>query len=210
MKKISLLAIVSFLAIPLAANATLLGTGSLDINWSGPTGDGYYLDYDGKVTSSSFGYTTDWEEVFCVSDQNASSGIPTYDFYTITSDLPNYGSLSKAAWIADNWETFNTGGDLDILKGEAQKAIWQIMGLMNNDWVGVSGTDLLIYNAALSETNYVTANWYYAYSPSGGVGTDFQDYLTPTNPVPEPATMLLLGSGLIGLAGLGRKKFVKK
>jgi hypothetical protein len=36
------------------------------------------------------------------------------------------------------------------------------------------------------------------------------DYGEGQVPIPEPATMLLFGSGLIGLAGLGRKKFKKR
>ena len=37
---------------------------------------------------------------------------------------------------------------------------------------------------------------------SGTIGND-------VSPAPEPATLVLLGTGLVGLAGLGRKKFKK-
>jgi hypothetical protein len=207
MKKLaSLFAIALFLSVPLAANAVTLGTGYMDLAYSTPTGGGYYLDYDGMVTLSTFGYTTGWEEVFCVSGQNLAD--TTFRFYSVTNEAVTgldavfgagtFDRLARAAWVGDNWTTWGTD---DTTKGEAQKAVWALMGVMNI--MDGAGTDYAIYQAAMLQTPVANSNWYFAYSPYTPGAPNYQDYITP---VPEPGILILLGIAL-SVVGLASRRF---
>jgi len=135
----------------------------------------------------------------------------SHEFYLAGLDLGAIanGFLDNFAWgslsLAAGEELHLFDGNLDT-PGAALYV--GLITPMNFDFIFSEFN--IYYNAMLSGNEWLGGEKYHLHGT--GWLIPFIGGIEPPGPepVPEPATMILLGSGLIGLAAYGRKKFFKK
>jgi len=228
MKKVFLLASAIILGFALSANATLieLGEGSFTpaasvITFSEQAGgtvnpfydfgtydvsfDGYFLGGLGTPTAgSSLALDTNSPQTFITGD-GANPTSP------VLSGTPTFSGSIAVLFSEDVAAVGLDGGYFNAIGGTtiaAYDRLGGLLGSITNSELGIEffglGDDsgdaviagIQFYITGNEPAGYAIDNLTFAFDGGG----------YHPNPVPEPATMLLFGLGILGLAGVSRKK----
>jgi len=163
--------------------------------WYGP-----YSEY-GEIVGGE--YVPDWGPVL---DLNLTQGdvgttfiVNSGEAYDVFVDSITNGILDSYSWMYHSLGGSGTGGPEISLwtasNHQEENMILHIQGYYG----GLNGVDFegfIIDHLAFHTDVHNPREFGFTIEVHGG-------------PVPEPATMLLLGSGLVGLAAIGRKRFKK-
>lgn len=176
-------------------------------------GDNYGMilwDGDDKKTVG------DWYHTFCVESEINFWNDKVYEVASVGETVEDQGDeiseVTKWLYAAYFQDVFDNVASGQTLINKVQNAIW----FSEDEAAGIEDDYNELY-AYYSSNSDILSNWliqvvnivrYDGYGGDGMGGTDRQSQLVGIKvaPVPEPATLMLFGIGLLGIAGINRRK----